>query len=173
MAKIQFSDVTPPERRSIRNIPIPNSGKRKTAPIVKPVSESNVVIHKRESFDPVKETVDIAKIKNDQAYEYYYPKEERVSDFKKDFSTHSFGGGFQSKKRFVFGGVAILAIIAFIVLMMTVFASATVAITPKSQNLQVDMSLVGTQEFDEQGAPHTFFLGHFKYRDRKIDWRIS
>ena len=40
MPRIQFSDVTPPERRSIRDVPIPNSGKRKVPVVIKPEKES-------------------------------------------------------------------------------------------------------------------------------------
>ena len=36
MPRIQFNDVTPPGKRSIRNVPIPNNGKRKVPIIIRP-----------------------------------------------------------------------------------------------------------------------------------------
>ncbi len=149
MPRIQFSDVTPPERRSIRDIPIPNGGKRKSPPMVakpditpKSSPKEEVFINKIQKDDTPQENYSpILENKNESAYEYYYPKERQVPEKHINVS--------KSKKgKFIFGGIASLVIIGFIVGMMTVFASATIEITPKSQDVAVDMKISASLETD-------------------------
>ena len=127
MPKIQFSDVTPPERRSIRDIPIPNSGKRKVPIVVKPEKAQAPKI------EPVSEVVEK---KNNDVYEYYYPKDKKGSEqyVSNDLSK-------SKRKQWVFGTITAILIAVFIVSMMTVFASATITVIPKSENLDVDMKI--------------------------------
>ncbi|MEK7635422.1 MAG: hypothetical protein AAB446_03270 [Patescibacteria group bacterium] len=159
MPRIQFSDVTPPERRSIRDIPIPRGGKRKVPttiirqeepaptrkevpsenfPISNPVSNfnknpvSNVNINKKIS--------DVTEKKTNSAYEYYYPKEKIITEQ----SVHEFTKN--KKKAWIFGSITVIVIAIFIVSMMTVFASATIDITPKNQDINVDMKIAGSVE---------------------------
>ncbi|MFA6269831.1 MAG: hypothetical protein WC657_01310 [Candidatus Paceibacterota bacterium] len=136
MPRIQFSDVTPPDnRRSIRDIPIPNSGKRKVpTPVNKPGSINITKI------EPVfqKEPEQIKPVDSTETgpYEYYYPKEKtepkQIDNFPK-----------KSKKPLFFGALTVALVGVFVVLMMTVFASATISITPKSQTVEVDTQIVG------------------------------
>jgi hypothetical protein len=139
MPRIQFSDVTPPERRSIRDIPIPNSGKRKVPINIK---QEKIKSSEPESATPyfnpkMPETTENKK--NTNAYEYYYPKERKISDRQNGIVR-------SGKKRWVFGTIAVLLIAAFIVCMMTVFSSATVEITPKSQEVSVNMKINAATE---------------------------
>ena len=134
MPRIQFSDVTPPEnRRSIRDIPIPNSGKRKVPIIIKPETPP---IPKVEPANFESRMSEITEKKEEGAYEYYYPKNQKEPIGQNNFLNKS------KRKKFIFGGIALAAIVVFIVSMMTVFASATITITPKSQDVSVDMKIL-------------------------------
>jgi len=103
MPRIQFSDVTPPERRSIRDIPIPKGGKRKVPLTIKP--EMSDVTEKKKEVD-------------------YYPKEQQFSE------PEIFRPQKSKKKPWLYGAIAFVVVIIFIISMMTVFASATIAVTP-------------------------------------------
>lgn len=119
MPRVQFSDVTPPERRSIRDIPIPRSGNRKIP----------ITINKPEKVS---------------APEIYETPQKIVNNFDKP----------RSKKKYLWGGIAVVAVLIFIVGMMTVFASATINIVPKSQEIAVDMKIVGTNEAEKDGVKY-------------------
>ena len=116
MPRIQFSDVVPPEKKSIRDIPIPNSGNRKQPVVIKPE------ITPSPKTDPKIETV-VPK-KND-TYEYYYPKDKDNVENPNPLKN-------KPKKKIIFGGLAFILIAVFIISMMTIFASATIVITPKT-----------------------------------------
>ncbi len=115
MPKVQFSDVTPPEKSSIRNIPIPGGRKRAPAPI-----------------SPAEEPAQ----KEKEVFEYYPEEKPRKS------------GG----RPWLFGSIAAVCIAAFIVGMMTVFASATVTITPKSEVIGVDTQITAVSDPQTQGV---------------------
>lgn len=148
MPKVQFSDVVPPEKRSIRNIPIPSSGRRKAPIIIKPepISQKQpdytVAAGKISDFQRPEETHDM---RENKAYEYYYPKESQVP---KVASPVSKGG----KRKYLFFGASGLLVAAFLVAMMTVFASATVSITPKTQALDVTTDILATVEASEKSV---------------------
>jgi len=138
MPKIKFSDVTPPEKkRSIRDVPIPNGGKRKT-PI--PINGKRVAINKvtpkeepkTSNFDS--KMSEITEKKKSGAYEYYYPKDQEDKG----------GTNKNRKKQWIFGGSVIVLIGIFILGMMTVFASATIKITPKNQEITVNTNIIGS-----------------------------
>jgi hypothetical protein len=151
MAKVQFNDVVPPEKRSIRNVPIPNGGKRKPPVVIKP--ETGPTVSASPDFSNPKPDLSApssvsAKIsemveqKNRGAYEYYYPKNKNEPN---SVEPHV-GSGKSGKKRWVFGAIALFAVASFVFFMMTVFSSATVLITPKSQEVAVDLGFTGTVE---------------------------
>lgn len=162
MPKIQFSDVVPPEKRSIRNIPIPQGGKRKTPVIIKPE-----VVQSGSKTDPVnpnfsRESSISAKISespsksNSGPYEYYYPKDNQNNG---NLGLHESGYGKvpvvskkAKNKHFIFGGAAVVLIVAFVFFAMTIFASANVLIIPKSQDVAVSMDMVGTIEAREDSV---------------------
>ncbi len=133
MLKIQFSDVTPPEKRTIRNIPIPTGGKRKTPVIKKPEENS------------VSEMESTENTKSNNPYEYYYPKKKKIPEQHNSLNK-------TRKKQWIFGIIALFLIGVFMVSMMTVFASATINITPKSQQVNVDIKIVGTKNKIEVNA---------------------
>jgi hypothetical protein len=139
MPRIQFSDVTPPEKRSIRDIPIPNGGKRKVPisikPEIPPTPKAESVFESKMS--------DITEKKESDAYQYYYPK-----NLKEPTQNDSFFSKFNKikNKQWIFGTIAIILIAGFIVGMMTVFASASIVITPKSQIVDVDMKITATSD---------------------------
>lgn len=143
MPKIQFSDVTPPERRSIRDIPIPSGGKRKIPIIIRP-EKTQTPMTEPTAFDAptsnqssnFNKPTATEKTAN-SSYEDYYPKNNRETDLQDDFLPKS------RRKTFVFGTTIALLIAGFIVGMMTVFASATIDITPKTQNIDVDTKIIG------------------------------
>ncbi len=129
MPRIQFSDVTPPSggggRRSIRDVPIPNGGKRKVPINIKPeIAPTKVAIEEKEKG----------------AYEYYYPKNQKEPMQ----NGRSLVG--PKRKKLIFGGIAVVAVLVFIFSMMTVFSSATILITPKSQEVEISTDIIGTIE---------------------------
>ena len=135
MPRIQFSDVTPPEnRRSIRDIPIPSGGKRKVPIIIKPETP------KVEPANFESRMSEITEKKEEGAYEYYYPKNQKEPTGQNNFLNKS------KRKAWIFGTIIAVLVVIFIVSMMTVFASATVSITPKSQDVSVDMKIIGMTE---------------------------
>jgi hypothetical protein len=143
VAKIPFSDVTPPEKkRSIRNVPIPVGGKRKVPLNVVPPKEP-VVSEEEDSSRPNLVTINKQDTKTEEkrgsAYEYYYPQKEEASS---QYSSPRV----KSKKKFFFGVTALIIIVIFIVGMMTVFASATIDITPKSQEFDAEIGIVATND---------------------------
>lgn len=148
MPRIHFDDVVPPEKRSIRNVPIPSGGKRKTPVVIRP---NEPVINKK-TEDIVKPTnppqnfqskiPEITEKKDNNAYEYYYPK-NNPEKYEGNF------GKSKSKKKYILGGIALAVVLIFIVGMMTVFASATINIVPKNQNIDVDLKILATNEAKE------------------------
>jgi hypothetical protein len=71
------------------------------------------------------------------AYEYYYPKA------KKEPPQYVPGFDKGRKKQWIFGTIIAILIAIFVVSMMTVFASATINIAPKNQNIEVDTKIAG------------------------------
>lgn len=133
MPRIQFSDVVPPEKKSIRDIPIPNSGNRKQPVVIKPE------ITPSPKTDPKIETV-VPK-KND-TYEYYYPKDKDNVENPNPLKN-------KPKKKIIFGGLAFILIAVFIISMMTIFASATIVITPKTEQIEVNTKINALNTTDE------------------------
>lgn len=143
MAKIPFQDVVPPDKRSIRNIPISSTRKnrppllrvpeehsayeevrpKRPVPVVPQVNERPATNEEAETFESINQVP-----KNDY---FFYDKKPPTK----------ISGG--SRRRLI-GGSIFLAVIAFIVVMMTVFASAKVVITPKRQALTISKELVAT-----------------------------
>jgi len=166
MPRIQFSDVTPPEKRSIRDVPIPSGGKRKT-----PVPIKNGAIRiKKIAPAPVAPTTpppparlasesvagrpasnfnskmsEITEKKSIGSYEYYYPKDKKASK-------QNNGINKTKKKQIIFGGVILVLVGGFIIGMMTVLASATINITPKNQELDTNISIIGTSNKTEEDS---------------------
>jgi len=148
MPRIQFSDVTPPDnRRSIRDIPIPNGGKRKVSinlkPEITPPPKATPMPLSTPAFDS--RISEVAEKKNTNVYEYYYPKNKEEPNYNN-------GPTKSKRKAWMFGTIISVLIAVFIVGMMTVFASATVNITPRSQNLNVATEIVGVKEREEGGV---------------------
>ncbi len=147
MPKIQFSDVTPPERRSIRDIPIPQSGKRKVPIIIKPGPASAPKMPEPMRQPVAEQKSETLNTKEAGAYEYYYPKKEPEEVYNRPSSA---GKSSKKRKQFIFGGLALTVIIVFVVSMMTIFASATVLVTPKSQDIDVSLNLIGATEASDE-----------------------
>ena len=148
MAKTQFQDVVPPEKRSIRDIPIPNSGKRKAPVIITPKIEPINVLD--DSYDkkedsnyespisPVSAKIsELTEKRTGSAYEYYYPK--NIKTIPKVATFVSAG-----RKKVLFGGLIFLVLVLFIFGMMTVFASATLDVTMKTQEVEVQSMPINT-----------------------------
>ncbi len=115
-------------------MPISIKPEKTRTPEPKPEPTSNFA---PKSFIPKMSDV-TPKIEN--AYEYYYPKEKTALEQPSHLS------GKSKKKTWIFGTITVVAIIIFIISMMTVFASATVGITPKSAGTDVDMKISGVKE---------------------------
>lgn len=143
MAKVQFSDVTPPEKRSIRNIPIPNGGRRKSPVIITQKKPPVLKKERVEDVVPAYEPEEVVAKETPKPYGYYNPQKKQpqyseVENFEPKNKSN--------KRRFVFGGIAVLVCIIFIISMMTVFASATIDVIPKSQDLDVSLDITAVND---------------------------
>lgn len=120
MHRVQFNDVTPPGKRSIRNIPIPKTGKRR--------SVSDLKYQKEENSEAEAPTT---PPNTPKANEFYYPTKNDELDRPK-----------RSKKpKIIFIMVATILIVGLAGFVMTIFASASVNVTPKSQEVEVDVEI--------------------------------
>lgn len=141
MAKVQFSDVLPPDKRSIRNISISRQTKKRNVEVVETAgSMDKVNISSEIKTYPPTPTAPIARevseTKSNPAYEFYYPKKDGMSP----------GLGQSKKKTFIIGGFLVLACLVFVFSMMTVFSSATVLLNPKNQDLQVSLDFTASKD---------------------------
>lgn len=142
MVKVQFNDVVPPEKRSIRNIPISNSGKRKTPIILN--TQPKVADETRPTPGPIENLEsDISETKKtfkeetkSSAYEFYYPKE--LPGKKNGFLKNN-------RRNFIFGSIVVLLVLIFFGFMMTVFSSATITVIPKSKNVDVALTVLASK----------------------------
>lgn len=157
MTKIQFSDVVPPERRSIRDIPIPNGGKRKVPVIIRPQSNEK----NDESFsEMLPEAASNAQKKG--PYEYYYPQRQDRSNSQVNQNKKN------GKKKFIFIVLALVAIFVFVFSMMTVFSSASLVLVPKSQEIDVSMNLVAVSDNDQSGVKYEI-IKFSKIKNEKVE----
>lgn len=144
MAKVQFSDVLPPDKRSIRNISISRQSRKRNVEVVETAGSMDKVniSPQRDVYPkaPVPQapsvTREVPEIKSNPAYEFYYPKKDSVSS----------GGGQSKRKTFIIGGFIALACLIFVFSMMTVFSSATVLLNPKNQDLQVSLDFTASKD---------------------------
>ncbi len=155
MAKVPFSDVVPPDKRTIRNIQINRSSKRKSPVIIKPEEDLGVA-----QFSNIESPVttkissfETAEVRKGPAYEYYYPKNAKAeaTSVKAPISGFSDGG---RQKRLVFSGAIVVLAGLFLVLMMTVFSSASVLITPKTQDVSVTLDVSGTRSVENESVAY-------------------
>lgn len=122
-------------------MPIPNSGRRKVTIINKP--EKAPVVETEPIIPPPKQPEIVNTQNNNGAYEYYYPKEKAPQPPKVSRKS--------KRKAFLFGSIVIILIAAFVVSMMTVFASATIVVTPKSQEIDIDSKITAVTNQTEPG----------------------
>lgn len=144
MAKVQFSDVLPPDKRSIRNISISRPNKRRNIEVVETAGSMEKVnispqrdVYPKAPVAPIPSIPrEVPEVKSNPAYEFYYPKKDSVSS----------GGGDGRRKTFIIGGFVVVACLIFVFSMMTVFSSATVLINPKNQDLQVSLDFTASKD---------------------------
>lgn len=115
-------------------MPIPNSGKRKVPIVIKP-EKTPLPPPEPTAFET--KMSEVTEKKSSGPYEYYYPKEKVAPGPQVGVPRKS------RKKTFAFGAIVAILIGVFVVVMMTVFASATIVINPKSQAAQVDLKITG------------------------------
>ncbi len=152
MPRVQFSDVVPPEKRSIRNIPIPNSARRTKAPTEEdsfsnpvPIQRNNgaKIVEPKTFGEPIV-VEDTAPQKS--AFKSGFPSSSSpATNFSKNrtenyYHEDSFPQNKKSKK-WLFGGLTVLAIVVFVFVMMTIFSSAKVSVTAKSQPINISMKI--------------------------------
>lgn len=152
MSKIPFNDVVPPDKRSIRNIQINKTARKKSPVIIKPENEHADSPTLKEIESPVAakiSSLEMREMQKNPAYEYYYPKNGDNGKNKNDFnqSNHSDSSLKNGSKRrkLIFSGTIIFIAGAFLMLMMTVFSSASVLVVPKSQVIAVTMEIEATK----------------------------
>lgn len=145
--RIKFDDVTPPEKRSIRNIPIPKSGKRKQPIIIAP--DKPFEPEPKKEFIPLNQVrSDIVEKKDQAVYQYYYPQTETpVTERINDFVSKP-----KKSRKFLYASMTVLAVFIFIFGMMTVFSSATVEIIPKTLTVSISEPLPIVLDNTAEGA---------------------
>ncbi len=143
MPRVQFSDVVPPEKRSIRNIPISTS--RKNRPPLLRVPENrqngqNININKATENAPLENLSEIGGGETIEKTDAFAPKDDYFFYDKKP------PGKTSNRNRLIFGSAIFVVVIGFIITMMTVFSSAKVEVTPKRQPLPISTSIQATTE---------------------------
>jgi len=136
MAKNVLQDIVPPEKRSIRNVPVPNRGTRGPSPVsdIKPPKRSSYSDDSREPEIPIQ----VRQWEKELPREY--PQERE------------YASPFSSKKGiWIASGVALI-IVAFAV--MSLFTGATITITPKSEATSTAQTF--TAKRDAQGTDLDF-----------------
>ncbi|HEY4479896.1 MAG TPA: hypothetical protein VJB58_00280 [Candidatus Paceibacterota bacterium] len=147
MNKVPFNDVVPPDKRSIRNIQINKVARKKSPVIIKPESDFVDAGTPKETQSPVAAKIsdlEMKEVRKNPAYEYYYPKGDKndsSDSFDKPNSSNSDPKNNSKRKRFLFSVAIVVIVGTFLVLMMTMFSSASVLITPKSQVVPVAMDV--------------------------------
>lgn len=133
MSKNTFQDILPPEKRSIRDIPLPVRSPRKSvkAPKAQKSRGEKVEVHEAEP-----EEIEYAKEHVDADYEPEMPHEITEK--------RSYG------KIFFFLGL-IAAVAVFIYFSTSLFSGATVKVTPNSFSGTIDAQGVATRESDVDG----------------------
>lgn len=120
MSKNFFQDVVPPDRRSIRNVPIMGSRRRREAPSYDEQA-------KREEIQP-----STNEMPSDQIEEYSRPA--FIEEKKKKFMSPK-----------VFVSIAIVLVAVFVFAMMTAFTSAKINIVPKRENVSFNTAIKATK----------------------------
>ncbi|HEY4515811.1 MAG TPA: hypothetical protein VJH67_01335 [Candidatus Paceibacterota bacterium] len=123
MPKNFFQDVVPPERRSIRDVPVMGGGARRRG--------RAVFLNKEKELEPA-------------AVEMHTPEESGVNVSSP--SSFFVPPAFPSKARKAKKGkiaitLAFFVIVGFIFGMMTIFTSANISITPKSESVSINLAL--------------------------------
>lgn len=146
MAKVPFSDVVPPDKRSIRNIQISRVSKKKSPVIIKPEEDLNTKVQVESPVVAKISDLEMNNARKGPAYEYYYPKNQNSGLSQGGVPTDR---GRDNKKRLLFTGAIIFVAGIFLVSMMTVFSSASILITPKTQDISVAVDIVVAKEGGE------------------------
>ncbi len=141
MPRIQFSDVVPPDKRSIRNVPIPNVSRRTRST----VESSKIAPLKKEILKDL-DAVSIKYTKDDSSFNTPPPPQTPVPNKYYYDVNHPGVVAPKRKRKFLYGSIAFVVIISFVAAMMTVFASANVVITPKTEKLTVAMEISASSE---------------------------
>lgn len=146
MPRVQFSDVVPPEKRSIRNIPIPNSARRTKAPTEEDSSFNPVPIERKTESRANGPIIVEDTAPQKSAFKSGFPSSSTpATNFSKNrtenyYHEDSFPQNKKGKK-WLFGGLTIFAIVVFVFVMMTIFSSAKVSVTAKSQPINISMKI--------------------------------
>ncbi len=121
MAKNVVQDIVPPERRSIRNIPVPNRGNRSSDPMtdVRRTAATAPVMHREQSDVPIE--IREWEKKSEPSYDHY-----------NNGGNSSSPSPFQSKKCIWISSA--LALVIVVIAVVSLFSGATVTITAKGEN---------------------------------------
>lgn len=131
MPKNILQDIVPPEKRSIRNIPLPNRGNKTSTPIVdvKTKAPEPKIIEKAPIVDTVKTKNPLPPVlpkeKEEEPRVYPYGAEESQSFFE------SYGG-----KKMIIGAI-IVSVFIVVFAVASLFSSATVTVFPHKNDLKV------------------------------------
>ncbi len=147
MPRIQINDVVPKEKRTIRNIPLPHSSKKKIP------SMNGININRESDTEPSHSFANNSSVHTETDSQYSDTSESRnlyahstspilrkeslrEEYFKGDTGTKKGKGKHLAK---ILAGIIIIAFIAF---MMTLFSSANITLNLKSENVSVDTRFV-------------------------------
>jgi hypothetical protein len=121
-----MQDIVPNGHRSIRSIPLPTHRPKTVARAAKPVEEEDVLAAQEEEVEGRREAIKSAREEFEQAQA---PRRSRRAPI--------------GKKPFVIGGI-VMALLAVILVLSTVFHGATVTVTPRTQavSFKNDLSAV-------------------------------
>lgn len=144
MAKNILQDIVPPEKRSIRNIPIPakNTASRNiiadvNPPVREPVARGNFEIPKV----PRRPVVEPAPLDTEDDEPRIYPYES---------DTDQKGGFFSSHKKLIWGA-GVLAVLIILFSVASLFSGATVTVVPKEETVAATPETVFTAKAEATG----------------------
>lgn len=144
MPRVQFSDVVPPEKRSIRNIPIPNSNRRNKAPSPNAPAENSVPLNR--NFPKSEKPVGFKPIIVEDTPTTPEPPTPNSPRRSPTYYHEDSFPGKKGSRKWLYTSLSVVAVLGFVVVMMTIFSSARVIVTPKSQNLSVNLAITAGPE---------------------------
>lgn len=153
MPKNILQDIVPPEKRSIRNIPLPNRGNKTTTPIVDVKTKGPEL--KNTEKGPI---IDVIKTKVSPSPVITKENEEepRVYPYGTEDDSASFFASYGGKKMII--GAIVVSVFIVVFAVASLFSGATVTVVPHKNTLKVGAETVFSAKKNPTGDELGFQL---------------